>query len=264
MKMLVVIAACNEAASLEVFLPRLQSAVLGLYIHNVDTRILIVDDGSTDQTSEVASKYDCIVLRNHKNSGIGVSLRRGYREAVKGGYDVVATMDADGQHSEKYLGVMIEKIRYGADIVVASRYHPESKRVQVPLDRDLLNLAVTAQVKMVTGWRITDPLSGFWMMRRQYFEFALKYGRQTRYGIHLEHWVKFWYLTKPRPLIVEVAHPAIYGNGSLLTRDYSPSNMEIRVERFGTHALHLLEALEDVRRLYPKVDEEIFERRWGK
>lgn len=262
LKMLVVIAACNEAASLDQFLPRLWKAVNNITLRSCE--ILVVDDGSSDETAKVSKKHSCIVLRNHENKGIGVSLRRGYREAVKGGYDVVVTMDADGQHSENFLRPMLERLKSGADIVIASRYHPESERIRVPLDRDFLNVAVSSQMRVATGWKSTDPLSGFWMMRRSCFEFALKHGNQERYGIHLEHLVKFWYLAKPRPVLIEIAHPAIYGNhGSLplLTREYSPSNKEARVERFGTHALHILEAIEDVRRFYPEIDQEMAKRR---
>lgn len=259
LKMLIVIAACNEAASLDQFLPRLQKVADYLL-----SDILVIDDGSLDNTAVICRKHECIVLQNHENKGIGNSLRRGYHEAVKGSYDLVATMDADGQHDENFLITMFEKIKDGADIVIASRYHPDSERIQVPLDRDFLNVAVTAQMQVATGWETTDPLSGFWMMRRHCFEFALEHGNQERYGIHLEHLVKFWYLSNPRPKLVEVAHPAIYGNHGnlpLLTREYSPSNQEARVERFGTHALHILQAIEDVKRHYPGVDQEMSKRR---
>ncbi len=261
--MLVVIAACNEAASLDQFLPRLSYAVGNLTsLSSCD--ILVIDDGSSDKTAKISKSHGCMVLRNHENMGIGTSLRRGYRKAVRGDYNVVVTMDADGQHSENFLRPMLEKLKNGADIVIASRYHPDSERIQVPLDRDFLNVAVSAQMRIATGWEITDPLSGFWMMRRQCFEFALKNGNQERYGIHLENLVKFWYLAKPRPRLLEIAHPAIYGNhGSLplLTREYSPSNKEARVERFGTHAIHILEAIEDVRKFYPEIDQEMVQQR---
>ncbi len=255
MKMLVVIAACNEGPSLNQFLPRLKQVTNSL---PVSCDVLLVDDGSSDNTGKIARKHGCMVLRNSVNRGIGSSLRRGYRKALKDGYDVVATMDADGQHNEKFLLPMLKEIRRGKDIVIASRYHPKSERVNVPLDRDLLNVAVTAQIRIVTGWKVTDPLSGFWMMKQRCLEFAIKHGRQTRYGIHLEHLVKFWYLAKPRPFLSEIAHPAIYGNHgtlSLLTREYSPSNQEARVERFGTHALHILQAIEDVKKVRPNVVE---------
>lgn len=261
MKLLVIIAACNEAPSLDQFLPRLSRVASNLSEH---CDILVIDDGSSDKTTKVAKKHECLVLSNHENMGIGTSLRRGYKKAKQGGYDLIATMDADGQHDENFLEPMLEKLKHGADIVIGSRYHPDSERIRVPLDRDFLNVAVTAQMRIATGWEITDPLSGFWMMRRHCFEFALENGNQTRYGIHLEHLVKFWYLSQPRPKLVEIAHPAIYSNHGtlpLLTREYSQSNQEARVERFGTHALHILQAIDDVKRVQPDVVEREMEKR---
>lgn len=262
MKILIVIAACNEAPSLSRFLPRLSEAVSKLSEH---FDILVIDDGSSDETSKISRKNGCLVLRNRVNMGIGISLRRGYRKAKKDDYDIVVTMDADGQHDENFLVTMLDQIKRGAEIVVASRYHPDSERIKVPFDRDLLNIAMSAQVQIVTGWKVTDPLCGFWMMRRSCFEFALRHGHQARYGIHLEHLVKFWYLAEPRPKLVEIPHPAIYGNHGtlpLLTREYSPNNREDRVERFGTHALHLIQAIEDVNRARPGiVDSEMSKRR---
>lgn len=263
MRILIVISACNERASLNQFLPRLFQATRDL---GEECDILVVDDGSTDKTGQVARSNGCLVLRNSQNIGIGASLRRGYRKAIKGDYDVVVTMDADGQHSEEFLQPMLTELMKGAEIVKASRYDPSSERIRVPIDRDLLNVAVTAQVRIATGWEISDPLCGFWMMRRKWVEFAIKHGRQTRYGIHLEHIVKFWYLPDVRPSLVEIPHPAIYGNHgtqALLTRQYSPDNQEDRVERFGTHALHLLQALDDVNRLKPGVAETEMAQRRG-
>lgn len=248
MRFLTIISACNEGVSLDNFLPKLQAAI-GRLEDKGD--ILVVDDGSSDGTATIARKHRCLVLRNSENMGIGASLRRGYRRALRDGYDLSITMDADGQHDPEFLGPMLAQVHAGADIVIGSRYHPDSERVGVPLDRDFLNIAVMAQVRVATGWEITDPLSGFWAMRRSCIEFALKHGRQARYGIHLEHLVKFWYLAQPQPVLAEIAHPAIYANHGtreLLTREYSAQNREARVERFGTHALHILEAIEDVKR----------------
>ena len=161
MKVLIDIAACNEALSLDQFLPRLLRAT-----EDLPGDILVIDDGSSDSTSEVSKKYGCMVVRNKENFGVGTSLRRGYKVAVKDDYDVVISMDADGQHDQDFLGKMLDEIYGGADIVMASRYHPDSERIEVPLDRDLLNVAVAAQMRIVTGWKITDPLCGFWAMRR--------------------------------------------------------------------------------------------------
>ena len=259
-KLLIVISACNEAASLKRFLPRLVKIVKNL---KVNSEILLINDGSTDATSEVAILNGCIVFDNHRNLGIGASLKLGYKKALVENFDFVITIDADGQHDEKLIPDVLNILMSNtADIVVASRYHKKSKRIGVPIDRDMLNVSVTAQMRIVTGWEITDPLSGFWGMTKPYFKFCLENGNQNRYGIHLENLIKLWFLCEPRPIRIEIPHPAIYKNHGtleLLTRDYSAANQEQRVERFGTHALHILEALDDVRAI-KEIDIEIQKR----
>lgn len=247
-KLLIIISACNEAASLEVFLPKLWKVVNTLALQ---TTILLVDDGSTDETTKVAKENNCLVVSNSQNLGIGKSLRIGYKKAIDDNFDITITMDADGQHDPSLLPQMTEMIlSENYDVVVASRYHKDSERFGVPLDRDLLNISVTAQIRVVTGWNVTDPLTGFWAMTREYFKFALENGRQERYGIHLENLIKFWFLCEKRPRHIEIPHPAIYdnhGTHSLLTRVYSTANQEDRLHRFGTHALHIIEAVNDVK-----------------
>ncbi|HCU47653.1 TPA: hypothetical protein DIC39_01145 [Patescibacteria group bacterium] len=247
MKGIVVVPACNEAISLTHFLPRLQGAIKQLRDLAVD--IVVIDDGSNDDTIKVISNSGYRLVRNDSNRGLGFSLRRGYRLAVDEGYDFVVTMDADGQHDVNLLSVVIGRLVEGIDLVTASRYHPESLRYNPPLDRDLLNIAVTSQIRAVTGWQhITDPLTGFWCIKRWVADFLSQQLKLERYGTCLEGLIKLWYLCEPRPVLVEVPHPAIYSNqaGGFLNRLYSPSNMEDRLDRFGTHANHIIQALYDV------------------
>jgi glycosyltransferase involved in cell wall biosynthesis len=260
-KLLIIIPACNEAASLKAFLPRVKEIVKQIQILNT---IFLVSDGSTDNTAEVAQANGCDVFINRRNFGIGTSLHLGYKKALDEEYTYTISVDADGQHDETLIPKVLDiLIKDEADIVVASRYHKESERIGVPVDRDMLNISVTAQMRIVTGWDITDPLSGFWGMTKPCFKFCLENGKQLRYGTHLESLIKLWYLCDPRPRRVEIPHPAIYGNHGtreLLTREYSAANQELRVERFGTHALHILEAIEDVKMVKEGINSEIEER----
>ena len=259
-KLLIIISACNEAVSLEVFLPRLFKVI---NILNLSTEVLVVSDGSKDNTAEIAKANNCRVIENARNLGIGSSLRLGYKIAINEGFDFTVTMDADGQHDAAILPNVVNLLTEDkADIVVASRYHKDSERFGVPIDRDFLNISLTAQMKVATGWNTTDPLSGFWGMTKPYFKFAFENGRQARYGIHLENLINFWYLCDQKPRHVEVPHPAIYDNHGthlLLTREYSNANQEQRIDRFGTHPHQIFEVIGDVcekigNRIYEEIE----------
>ncbi len=171
-KLLIIISACNEAASLAVFLPKLFNVLETL---SLSTEVLLISDGSTDSTVEVATSNGCRVIENTRNFGIGSSLRLGYKTAIDEGFDFTVTMDADGQHDALILPVVVTLLEQDkADIIVGSRYHKDSERFGVPIDRDFLNISVTAQMRIATGWQITDPLSGFWGMSKPFFTFAFE------------------------------------------------------------------------------------------
>ncbi len=251
---LIGVPACNEGTSLKVFLPRLLAVTST--IKDLEFDVCVVDDGSNDDTQDVVLSFGDRVklLSNNGNIGLGYSLRRLYERTVKQGYDYLVTMDSDGQHDVNLLEPILARLRVDdlPRLVIGSRYHPESERYGTPLDRDLLNVAFTAIIRSVTKWKdITDPLSGFWAMPALVASFLGHELKLERYGTCLEGLVKLSYLFEGGSVeVVEVPHPAIYQNHSelgLLNREYSPSNKEDRVERFGTHALHVLSALEDVK-----------------
>ncbi|MEW6408303.1 MAG: glycosyltransferase family 2 protein [Patescibacteria group bacterium] len=244
---LIIVPACNEATSLEYFLPRLIGTARK--IPDTTIEIVVVDDGSTDNTFDVVKKRKCRYIRHKHNKGLGVCLRTGYQLAVDENCDFLASMDADGQHDCNLLDLMIDRLQNGADLVTASRYHPESERFSPPIDRDLLNIAFTAIIRSITGWQhITDPLTGFWAMKLRVAKFLAENLKLERYGTCLEGLIKLWYLCNPRPVLIEVPHPAVYAqnSGGILNRTYSDANREQRIERFGTHALHIVKILQDV------------------
>jgi len=244
--LLIAIPACNEALPLEHFLPRLQGIVKKL---DFKTTILVVDDGSTDNTAQVVAKYGCKLLRNDGNRGLGYSLRKAYQTVEDEEYDFLVTMDSDGQHDPGLLPHALASLQKGYDLITCSRYHPDSERFSPPLDRDLLNIAVTSMMYAVTGWHhLTDPLTGFWCMNNHIASFLAHELKLERYGTCLEALIKMWYLLDPKPKLAEIPHPAIYANNGsgYLNRVYSPAQMEDRIDRFGTHAKHILAALFDV------------------
>ena len=107
----IVIPARNEAAGLRQLLP-------GLVGLELDAEILVVDDGSADDTAAVCTEFGVTRLRNHYALGNGAAIKAGAR-AAKG--DVLIFMDADGQHQPEDIPLLLEKFSTGYDMVVGAR-----------------------------------------------------------------------------------------------------------------------------------------------
>ena len=154
MKGIVVVPACNEAISLTHFLPRLQGAIKQLRDLAVD--IVVIDDGSNDDTIKVISNSGYRLVRNDSNRGLGFSLRRGYRLAVDEGYDFVVTMDADGQHDPADIAGLL-KYMPDYDMVVGAR----AIRDQASVGRAIGNKLYNWLASYVAKFYIQDLTSGF-------------------------------------------------------------------------------------------------------
>lgn len=133
----VVLPAYNEEAGLKMLLDDIRKAC-----HEIPTRIIVVNDASTDQTLQIAQDYaegcpEVQVISHPKNKGLGGSLMTGFKHVFAQrrslrrqnyewvGYgDIILTMDADNTHPADRIPLMVEQIHQGADLVVASRYAP--------------------------------------------------------------------------------------------------------------------------------------------
>jgi glycosyltransferase involved in cell wall biosynthesis len=128
-------------------------------LRHADT-VIVVDDGSSDATAEVAESAGATVVRHVFNQGKGVALNTGFREARKHAPDVVVTIDADGQHVPSELAsVMLPVIEGTADIVVGSRYLEHTS--DVPLHRIMGHKVFNAVSNGVSGVPVSDSQSGF-------------------------------------------------------------------------------------------------------
>lgn len=155
---LVVMPAWNEEASVAASIEELRS------IHPTFD-VLVVDDGSIDQTASLAEAAGAIVCRLPYNLGVGGAMRAGYRYGLRHGYDVVAQVDADGQHDSRYLSQLIAGLET-ADVVIGARFagHGDYK---VGLLRGLAMRVLAATLSRLARTPLTDVTSGFRVVNRR-------------------------------------------------------------------------------------------------
>jgi dolichol-phosphate mannosyltransferase len=148
----VVLPAYNEAVGLETLLWRITRA-----LHGHDYEIIVVDDGSTDDTAAIAeslsSKIPVHLVRHGVNQGYGAAIRTGILEGRERA-EIVVTMDADDSHDPALIPLMLHGIACGSDIIVASRFVPGGREVGVPLHRKVLSHG--ARVVFKTLLRLGD------------------------------------------------------------------------------------------------------------
>jgi glycosyltransferase involved in cell wall biosynthesis len=119
--------------------------------------VLVVDDGSTDDTGDVAMAAGAEVLREEPNRGKGAALRRGFREALDRGIGTVVTLDADGQHDPSCIPAFLEAWRQSAaPLIIGQRDFS-----RMPWSRRIANELGTAVFSWAVGRHIADNQSGY-------------------------------------------------------------------------------------------------------
>ena len=155
MKVLIVVPARNEAGSLP-------AVVADLRRDHPQRAILIVDDGSTDETAVALAGLPVARLHLSSTVGIGGAMRAGFRFATAEGFDAVVRVDGDGQHDAASIGMLLAPIARGdADVVRGSRYLLSENYHAVGFRR-IAQRAVAWLVAMVINETVTDPTCGFW------------------------------------------------------------------------------------------------------
>jgi glycosyltransferase involved in cell wall biosynthesis len=153
-KILIIVPAYNEGGSIERVIEN-----VSLHLPQVD--ILVVNDGSTDRTSEKARGSGAVVLDLPFNLGIGGAMQVGYQYAYEKGYDIAVQVDGDGQHDPKEIPKLLEVLeKKEADMTVGSRF------VGVPSYKGSVMRKVgisilSKTISIITGQKVTDPTSGF-------------------------------------------------------------------------------------------------------
>jgi dolichol-phosphate mannosyltransferase len=168
--------------------------------------ILVVDDGSTDGTSDLlTARNDIDVIRHEKNRGYGAALKTAFDFAESGSYDVLVTIDCDGQHEPQRICQLLAAT-HDADIVSGSRYLFNKEQAnRAPAERRQINSEITRELNERLGLTLTDGFCGFKAYRVP--AIAKMQITEPGYGMPLEVWAQAAYLGLR---IVELPVPLIY------------------------------------------------------
>jgi len=151
----VVIPAKNEASSIGLVVEK-------ILLFQAVGSVIVVDDGSTDNTAKLAREAGARVISHPYSKGNGAAIKTGAREAIS---DVIVFMDADGQHPPEEIPRLLELLDEGYDMVVGAR----SAKSQASLSRWAANGIYNKLASWMVGHRVKDLTSGFRAVKRQLF-----------------------------------------------------------------------------------------------
>ena len=168
--------------------------------------ILVVNDGSTDDTSRLLEQESGLRVVTHaRNSGYGAALISAFGYALAHDFEFLVTMDCDGQHEPSRIPVLLEAM-CGVDIVSGSRYLRDFRQdTPAPGDRRRINAIITREINERYGLNLTDSFCGFKAYRRSALE-KLRI-TETGWGMPLQLWVQ---AARLGLRVREIAVPRLY------------------------------------------------------
>jgi len=159
MKLVTIIPAFNEAATLERLIKNIPRRTDGV----TEVEIVVIDDGSTDGTCEVAEAAGAEVIRHDGNKGVGRAFRTGIQAALERGADIIVNIDGDGQFNPDDIAQLVKPILEGeADFVSCTRFGDPTLEPEMPFLKKKGNLWMTRLIRMLSGFKaVTDVSCGF-------------------------------------------------------------------------------------------------------
>lgn len=206
MKLMVAIPAYNEALVIARVLRSLKAELKN--ISGFDQKnIIVVNDGSTDQTGQISQKHADIVFNHLLNLGLGGALATAFTYARKNTYDILVTFDADGQHQAKDIPRLIKPIIKGeADVVIGSRMLGLGN---MPFLRKFINKTANIITRITGGVTTSDSQSGLRVFNHKAIHLIRLHTRGMEVSSEILHQIK---VKKLRFLEIPIA--AIYTNYS--------------------------------------------------
>jgi glycosyltransferase involved in cell wall biosynthesis len=165
LKTLIIIPAYNEEKNIGAVLEGIQKQSPGF-------PILVINDGSSDNTEKVALEHNAEVISLPYNSGYGIALQTGFLYALKNNFSIVVQMDSDGQHDPADINNLIEAVQKDScDVVIGSRFLSNDS-YKSSLARHAGMLLFGSIASFLCGQKVTDPTSGFQALKGSAINFA--------------------------------------------------------------------------------------------
>lgn len=156
--LVVIIPALNEAKTIEDVIKGVPTRIEGVD----QVKILVVNDGSKDNTADIANDLGAYVVSHERNMGVGAAFHTGLREALKLNADIIVNIDADGQFNPGDISKLIQPvIENQANFVTASRFADKNLMPDMPKVKYLGNRFMTALINFITKKNFTDVSCGF-------------------------------------------------------------------------------------------------------
>jgi glycosyltransferase involved in cell wall biosynthesis len=161
---LIAIPAYNEAATITNVINRVRDSM-------PDYDLLVINDGSRDNTGEILKGLKVVTATHLCNLGYGRAIQTAIKYALHNGYEVLITLDADGQHHPEQIQMMAEEFSTNHwDYLIGSRYIKLRSYKEAPLGRRIGMQLFSGLTRLATGKRVYDTTSGLKVMRRTVFE----------------------------------------------------------------------------------------------
>ncbi|MFN3550367.1 MAG: glycosyltransferase family 2 protein [Endomicrobiia bacterium] len=194
-------------------------------------KIVVVDDGSTDNTVYELKKFhsgDIFIISHKKNLGLGYALKTGFLYIIENlnlhPKDIIITMDADNTHPAELANSMVEKIIDGYDIIIASRYQPQSKQYKVAFYRKLISFIARIVLRTIFPYKnLKDYTSGYRaysakIIKQLYQKFKENFIEEKNFVVQIELLTKLFLFS---PKIYEIPFCLRYD------RKYGKSKLKI-------------------------------------
>lgn len=157
-KLVITVPALNEARSIADVINKIPARFAGIK----KTEVIIIDDGSSDETAKVARAAGATVVSHQQNLGVGAAFHTGISAALAAGADIIVNIDADGQFNPADIPALIAPIQKGkAGFVTTTRFRKEEFKPDMPRAKRWGNKMMALIINMLTGKRFTDVSCGF-------------------------------------------------------------------------------------------------------